>query len=493
MKLRQFISISVLALAAVVLPQLESSASQQSAQPNIVLIIADDMSWMDCGCYGNQWIETANIDTLSNQGVRFTDAYATPVCASTRACLQTGLYPARLQMTGVPNGHRRPWAKLIVPKIRWYLPEDNITLAESLAKAGYISGLFGKWHLGFQAPHSPTNQGYTVPEGRDQQTTYMSKTQAFIQENPYKRIDEHFQQGIRFIEQNKDHPFFCVFSFTMVHTPPMARKELVEKYRNKLGEMTSRIDPTYSAMCETVDESVGLINMVLDEFGLTENTVLIFYSDNGGVVNEEGYLGWGTLEPVGYESNVTVNLPLRDEKGSVYEGGIRVPLIIRWPGTVQPGSECRTPVHCVDFFPTLLELSGVGEPANQALDGESIVPLLKGSDSLQRDTLFWHYPHYHHSSPASAIREGDYKLIKFYEDNHVELYDLKNDISEQNNLSETMPEKTEALYQKLNRWLESVNAAMPTPNPDYDPNREQRWGARFHRELVREKYMELGL
>ena len=417
---------------------------QLADSPNILFILADDMGWSDASCYGNPVVQTPNIDKLARDGMKFTDAYADPVCAPSRAAIQTGLTSARLQMTGVPNGHRRPWARLVPPEIYWQLPLERETIAEALSQAGYVSGIFGKWHLGYDEKHQPEDQGYTFPEIIPLSGEYADHIKSWTASNPFKGIGKQVLESIRFIEQNYDEPFFCFVSYNMVHTGLEARMELVEKYKKITAVERTVIHPVYAAMCETVDETIALFDEVLLALGIKNHTVVIFASDNGGVIEERGFLFHG------FEELVTHNWPLKGEKGSLYEGGIRIPLIFRWPGRIAAGSESHQPVHLVHLFPPYMEIAGTPVEsehtnAGRPSDGNSFLEILAGNpDVLDRD-ICWHYPHYHHSRPASAIRSGRYKLIRFYETGRQELFDLEKDIGEQNDISESSPEITSIL------------------------------------------------
>lgn len=442
-------------------------------KPNIILIVADDLGWSDLSCYGNPIIETPNIDKLARGGMRFTNAYSDAVCTPTRAALQTGKYSAKIQMTDVANGHRRPWAKLNPPEVYWQLKPELFTISEEIQSAGYVSGIFGKWHLGIDDNHQPKDFGYSKPQNYPIKGEYAEKVNSWIIGNPYKNFGNQIKESIQFIEQNKDAPFFCIVSYFAVHTPPNARKELIEKYKRKVTRIRTIIDPIYAAMCETMDESVGLLLEVIASLGIQNNTLIFFYSDNGGVIEERGFLFNG------YSNLVTHNWPLRGEKGSLYEGGIRVPLIAYWPGNIE--NECinESPVHAIDFFPTIVDLSGAEKTVDNNFDGISIVPFLKDKNHKIQRELFWHYPHYHHSTPASAILSGEFKLIYFYETKESELYHLPFDISEQYNLCDSLPFVKNDLQIKLSNWLNEINAGIPEDNPFYDPNRQLIWGERI--------------
>ncbi|MDI6448061.1 sulfatase-like hydrolase/transferase [Anaerobaca lacustris] len=426
----------------------------RKTRPNIVFILLDDMGWSDLACYGNTFHETPNIDHLARQGMRFTDAYAAcPVCSPTRASIMAGQYPARVGVTDFIPGHWRPYETLRVPTNRTqYLPLEIVTIAESLQAAGYATGHVGKWHLG-GADHGPQVQGFDFVRLGGQNRTD-------------KQVTTFTDSAIEFIETHSDGPFFLHLSHHTVHIPLEAPQDLVEKYENKPKPATGVNNPVYAAMIEHVDTNVGRVLARLDELNLSNDTIVIFFSDNGGL--RQMYTGEGPI--------VTTNAPLRDEKGALYEGGIRVPLIVRWPGVVRPRRVCRTPVTSVDFYPTLLEIAGAERPAGQVLDGRSLLPLLQQTGRFEDRALYWHYPHYHHSTPAGAIRQGDWKLIESFENSNSQLYNLRDDIAEQTDLSAKFPRKALELQTKLALWRRSVGAAMPQINPDFDPTRREEWG-----------------
>jgi arylsulfatase A len=432
-----------------------SRSFAQQRKPNIVFILLDDMGWSDLPCYGNAFHETPNINRLAKQGMRFTDAYAgCPVCSPTRASILSGQYPARVGITDFIPGHWRPYEKLRVPTNRTqYLPFEIVTIAEVLRAVGYATGHIGKWHLG-EADHGPQTQGFDFVRLGGQNRTD-------------KQVTTFTDSAIEFIEVNSARPFFLYLAHHTVHIPLEAPQDLVEKYEKKPKPPTGVNNPVYAAMVEHVDTHVGRVLAKLDELSLSDDTIVIFFSDNGGL--RQMYTGEGPI--------VTTNAPLRDEKGTLYEGGVRDPLIVRWPGVVRPGSICRTPVISVDFYPTLLEIAGTERPAGQVLDGESLIPLLRQRGQFKDRALYWHYPHYHHSTPAGAIREGDWKLIEFFENGLSQLYDLRDDLGEQTDLSAVFPRKALELQIKLARWRRSVGAAMPQANPDFDPTRRKEWGA----------------
>jgi uncharacterized sulfatase len=393
--------------------------------------------------------------------MKFTDAYAAcPVCSPTRASIMAGQYPARIGITDFIPGHWRPYEKLVVPENRLQLPLESVTIGEALKDRDYATCYIGKWHLGGK-DFSPENQGF-------------DKVILGVKNRNDKQVSGFTDQAIRFIEENKDAPFFLYLSHHTVHIKLEAPEELVEKYRKKPKPSAGVNNPVYAAMVEHLDTHTGRIMRKLDDLGLAENTIVIFFSDNGGL--RQAYGGYR-----GPRQIVSSNAPLRDEKGTLYEGGIRVPLIVRWPGVIESGAECSVPVTSVDFYPTFLEIVGATGKKNQPLDGESIMPLLRQTGNLKRDAIYWHYPHYHHSRPAGAVREGDYKLIEFYGEGKLELYNLAKDVGEKNNLAAMMREKAARLQRKLGKWRGSVDAKMPTANPDYDPARAGEWKRRPRR------------
>ena len=420
-------------------------------KPNFLFILIDDLGWMDLGYYGSTFHETPIIDQMAREGARFTDAYsAAPVCSPTRASIMTGKYPARLHLTDFIPGHRRPWAKLTVPKFRRQLPVEEMTIAKALQTTGYVSTTIGKWHLGGRRP---TEYGFD-------QFVFSN------QDDNDKRVGRFTGEALRFMERYKDRPFFLFLSHDTVHIPLEANEELIAKYKAKLNPGHVQRNAVYAAMIEALDDSVGRLLKKLDELEIADRTVVIFTSDNGGLIQK--YTGSGPV--------VTSNAPLRSEKGTLYEGGIRVPLIVRWPRVVKPDSVCNVPVSSVDFYPTILDLAGVEGASGHSFDGTSLVPLLKQTGQIERDAIYWHYPHYHHTAPCGAIRQGVFKLIEFYEDGRLELYNLEADIGETNNLADKEPTKAAALRKKLSDWRGAVDAQMPTLNPNHDPAKAHEWG-----------------
>jgi arylsulfatase A-like enzyme len=426
-------------------------------------VLVDDMGWTDLGCFGSKYYETPNIDRLASQGMRFTDAYsACTVCSPTRASVMTGQYPARLHITDWIAGHKRPFAKLSVPDWTMQLATDIPNVAKVLKSAGYATASIGKWHLG-PAECWPDKQGFDLNVAgfnMGQPPSYFSPYKIpTLSDGPAGEFlsDRLTTEALTFIETHKDRPFFVYFPHYAVHTPLMAKKEIIDKYKARADPNAPHNNPTYAALVESVDDSIGRLLQKLEALKLSERTVIVFTSDNGGL------------------KNVTSNVPLRAGKGSAYEGGVRVPLIVKWPGVTRPGSLCRTPVISADYFPTLLAMAGAAAPASHAIDGESLEPLLRQSGALTRDALYWHYPHYHPggATPYGAVREGDFRLVEFYEDSRAELYNLKDDIGETQDLAAKLPEKTAALRQKLRDWHKQVGAQMPVPNPNHDPDKDQ--------------------
>ena len=452
-----------MALVALVSGQCATSHAAETKRPNIVFILIDDLGWADVGCFGSKFYRTPNIDKLAGQGMRFTDAYAAcAVCSPTRASILTGKYPARLHLTDwIPGEGDKPAHALLVPKWQQFLPLEEVTIAEALKPAGYVCASIGKWHQG--GPKCfPQHQGFDLNiAGGDigHPASYFWPYESKTHTVPGLKADGHAGEYLtdrltdaaeRFIQQNKAGPFFLYFAHYAVHTPLEAKPAVVAKYGNNIppGQQTNAV---YAAMIESVDDSVGRILRTLDTLGIASNTVVVFMSDNGGL--------W---------PRSTSNAPLRAGKAYPYEGGIREPLIIRWPGPTQPGTTCSVPVSSIDFFPTFVELAGAKLPS--PVDGRSLVPLLKQSGPLEREALFWHYPHYWSNNrvrPYGAVRAGDWKLIELYEDMRVELYNLKDDLGEAHDLAKEKPEKATELRALLHNWRQSVNAQMPTPNPEF--------------------------
>ena len=456
--------IPLLLLAAALLP-----AQQQ--KPNVVFILVDDLGWADLGVYGADLHQTPNIDGFAKTAVRFTQAYsASPVCSPTRASIMTGKHPARLHMTVWREAAHNPPLnrKLIPPRTMDHLPLEEVTLAEVFKSAGYTTAHVGKWHLG-RAEQYPQTQGFDYNVGG----TLWGAPQTFYY--PYSG-DQHFgepryvphlgggkpdeyltdrltDEALEIVERHKGGPFFLHLAFHTVHTPIEGKPAVAERYRKKIRSGENHQNAHLAAMVESLDENVGRVLGKLDELGLTDNTIVVFTSDNGGFINEYG------------GEKVTNNTPLRSGKGSVWEGGIRVPTMIRWPGVTPGGEVCEEPVSSIDFFPTLLSMTGLERPASHRPDGTNLASLLRNPKAtLEREALFFHYPHYYATTtPVSAVRVGDWKLIEFYEDSEVELYNLADDMGESRNLASTEKAKAKQLRARLHAWLESVDAQLPEP------------------------------
>jgi arylsulfatase A-like enzyme len=459
------------------LARAEGAATQAGkGKCNFLFMLADDLGWKDLGCQGSSFYDTPNLDRLAAGGTRFTSAYAAcPVCSPTRASIMTGRYPARLGLTDFIGGGRS--AKLITPRFLNRLPLEEVTIAEALKQAGYATFFAGKWHLGPEGCW-PENQGFDVNMGGTNSGMPSGGNKYFSPYGNPRLPDgppgEHLPARLavetaKFIEAHKDQPFLAYLSFYSVHVPLMARADLRKKYEQRRaernlddqwgqeGERKVRLNQChaiYGGMVEAMDQAVGHVLDTLDRLKLADTTAVIFMSDNGGLSTAEG-------QP-------TSNLPLRAGKGWLYEGGIREPMIIRWPGQANPGSVCDEPVISTDFYPTMLDMAGLAAMPRQHCDGVSIAPLLtQPGGKIAPRPLFWHYPHYGNQggSPGGAVRLGDWKLIEFYEDNRVELYNLAEDIGEKNNLAAKMPEKAAEMRKMLDDWRKSIKAAMPTPNP----------------------------
>jgi arylsulfatase A-like enzyme len=448
-------------------------------KPNFVLVLVDDLGWMDTGCYGSEYYDTPNINRLAGEGMRFTNGYAAcAVCSPTRAAVMTGRYPARLGVTDwirarfqrgkIPADKKNPTEyvggknrKLLCPPNALWMELEEITIAEALKSAGYTSCHIGKWHLGADDWY-PDKQGFDYNIGGcdfGQPPSYFDpysrKGQGPIPTLAGRRKGEYLtdreaDEAVKFIRRHKDEPFFLYMAHYAVHTPIQGKADLVAKYKGK--KPTKQKNPTYAAMVESVDDAVGSIMSVLDELDIADRTIVFFTSDNGGLMG------------------VTNNEPLRAGKGYPYEGGIREPLIVRWPKTVKGGSISHEPVTSVDYLPTVCEAAGVPLPQDRDIDGASLLDHLKsnGTKALNRDAIYWHFPHYRGKVvPYSIIRAGDWKLIKRYEGKTFELFNLKDDLSEKNELSEKMPAKVKELDAKLSGWLRATGAKLPRANPAY--------------------------
>lgn len=415
-------------------------------KPNIVLVLADDLGESDLGCYGRHDHRTPHLDRLAKQGMRFSCAYAAqPICSPSRAALMTGKCPARLNLTNyLPGRADAPSQRLLQPRMEGQLPVEETTIAEALQAAGYATGIFGKWHLGGEG-FSPREQGFDTVVSPPANTTPSA-------EEGGKGEYAITAAAAEFVERNQNRPFFCYVPHNSPHIPLAAADEKVAKH-------VDAFHPVYAAMVETLDDAVGRLIAKVDALGLSDRTIFVFSSDNGGL---------HVLESPG--TPATYNRPFRAGKGFLYEGGLRVPLLVRWPGTIAPGSICETPVVLTDLMPTLLRAAGINPATTLGpLDSEDITPLLRG-ESLKERTLHWHFPNYTNqgSRPAGAIREGDWKLIEHYEDGRIELFDLSQDVEESKNLASAEAARAESLLGKLRTWRLRVGASMPLPNPDFE-------------------------
>lgn len=439
--------------------------------PNFVLILADDLGWTDLGCYGSDFHETPRIDQLAAEGLRFTDAYAAcQSCSPTRASILTGRYPARLHLTDWIPGRTPDGAALQPPNWTNYLRRAEVTIAEALAPAGYVSAAIGKWHLG-KPGWFPRDQGFAVSFAGSAAGSHASMFPPYwpaaslglfgLEPIPDVRNGEYLtdrltREAEAFLEANRERPFFLYLSHFAVHTRIEGKPELMRKYKAK-SPGREHHNPEYAAMLESLDQSTGRIMDKLAELGLSERTLVVFYSDNGGLSKGGA---------------ITSNRPLRGEKSTAWEGGVRVPLILRRPGVIEAGRETAVPVTSADLFPTFLEAAGLDSPVE--IDGKSLLPLARGEE-FDRGPIFWHAPHYNAHTPVmtmtpyGAVRDGDWKLIERYEDSSIELYNLAEDIGETTDRAAEHPEIAARLRGLLADWRGSTGAQMPRPNPDADP------------------------
>lgn len=447
------------------------------------LILAGDLGYTDLGCYGSQYDETPNIDRLARQGMKLLNHHHCQNCAPTRAALMSGQHGARTGVYTVGSIDRFNW------RTRPLRPVDNVTdlpldrdlVSNQFRAAGYATGMFGKWHLGQRGDYHPGQRGFDeaiVSAGKHFDFATDPKTD--YPDGKYL-ADFLTDKAIDFITRHQKEPFFLYLPHFGVHSPYQAKQEWIDRFQDKPA-VGGHHDPTYAAMIASVDESVGRVMQTLDDLKLADNTVLIFVSDNGGV---GGYV----REGIKSSGDVTDNYPLRSGKGSLYEGGTRVPMIVRWPGTTPPGSSCRVPTIHVDLFPTFLEIADAPRP-RQVLDGESLLPLLRDpQNQLQRDGIFQHLPGHlgagadaWRTKPVSLVQSGDWKLMEFLEEGRLELYNLADDLGETQNLADSMPEKAKQLHDRLVAWRAAVGAPMPTPNdPQAAPAKPNKQGKRRQR------------
>jgi arylsulfatase A-like enzyme len=458
------------------------AAPARAEKPNFVFFLVDDLGYMDIGANNpDTFYETPNVNQLAREGMRFTNGYAAcPVCSPTRYSIMTGKHPSRVDATDWFTGRRS--GRFLPAVLNDKMPLAEITIGEALREAGYRTAFVGKWHLGPTEEYWPEAQGFDVNIGGHNRGSppggYFS---------PYRnpRLSdgpegEHLtarlaDESIKILDQFKDEPFLLYLAFYTVHTPLQGPSPLVEKYKAKAEKLATAGEPefadeeqiwptdqprrvrilqnhaTYAAMVESMDTHVGRVLRKLKELGLDQKTAVLFMSDNGGLATSEG--------------SPTANLPLRGGKGWLYEGGIREPFIIKWPGVTPPGSTCDHPVVSTDFYPTMLEIAGLPAKPKQHLDGVSLVPLLRQSGTPGPRALFWHYPHYSNQGgfPGAAVRVGDYKLLERFEDGQVHLYDLKDDLGERNDLAKQMPEKVRDMRAQLHDWYREVDAKFLRP------------------------------
>ena len=492
-------------LCAVIFVLLASlSPAAETQPPNILFILIDDMGWRDTECYGSTFYETPNIDALAKRGMRFTDAYAAcPLCSPTRASILTGQYPGRLRFT-MPAGHlpqvvldpivpktAAPGRKACTPQTRTRLPNEYFTIAEALKEASYTTGFFGKWHLG-RDPYLPDNQGFDRVVGGREHPCPPAPGHYF---GPWKNVatlpvvpegthicDALTDEAISFLKDNKDNRFFLCLWYYDVHAPYQAIEELKKKYAAKADESNPQHCPTMGGMIDILDQNVGRVMKTLDDLGLSNDTLIVFTSDNGGNMYDRAD-----------DTTPTNNTPLRNGKGNNYEGGVRVPMFCIWPGKVEPGTVNDTVVSSVDYYPTLLEAAGLEPKPGQILDGVSIMPALTGKGEVAREAIFSHYPHYVPATsnvPSTSVRCGDLKLYRFYCDNddqtdRFELYNLAKDIGETKNLASERPEDVKRLNGMISRFLEETGALVPVPNPRYGQTVDG-WEGNEHASLRKE-------
>lgn len=462
------------AAGAACFARLGRGAAGAKRPPNIVFILADDLGYKDVGFMGSRYYQTPNIDRLAGQGMVFTNCYASPTCAPSRARLISGQYETRHHIYAVDAFDRTEpeFQKLATPSSETVLPRSYITMAETLKRAGYVSASIGKWHLGFKDGTDPTGQGFDEniagtelgsvssyfapyspkahPEGlpgleKDPPGTYVT--------------DRLTQEAEKFIEANRNRPFFLYLPHFTPHAPLNPKPELLAKYKGRPGS-DGQDNPWYAAMIDPLDESVARVLKKLDDLRLADNTVVILTSDNGPRIKPRKNDPWPHISAVP---------PFRGEKGMIYEGGIRVPMLVRWPGVKKAGRRCDVPVGLLDFHPTLMQIAGLAPQKGQVLDGESLVPLLRSSGGLKRQAIYWHLPVYtgktpHQNlwqAPCSAIRKGGWKLIRYYEDGYIELYNLVKDPGERTNLASRNPDKARDLAADLAEWLKQTHAVIP--------------------------------
>ncbi len=447
---------------------------ERRRKPNVIVLLADDLGWSDTQCYGSSYYKTPNIDALARGGMRFTNAYSScTVCSPSRASLLTGKNPARLHLTDWITGYQRPFAKLVPPAWSPFLAQEELTIAEVLKEQNYVTAMIGKWHLGDDVKYYPEHQGFDGNIGG----TFQGSPPSYF--SPYRNArlsdgpkgeyltDRLTSEAITFIRREQENPFFLYLSFYAVHTPLQAKGAEIALYRDKVDPASPQQNPVYAAMVHNLDQNIGRLHQVIKQLGLSRNTLIVFTSDNGGLVRGNDWA----------KGRITSNEPLRGGKGTPYEGGTRVPLICSWEGRIKAGSLSKEPVVGADLFPTIAAVAGAA-PSRLPIDGISLIPILEGKPQTRRPALFWHYPHYHSegATPYSAIRKGDWKLIYSFEDESSELYNLLKDPGEKNNLSAQEKRRTAALYNELIVWQKELGAQLPARNPAYDSTKAKQGG-----------------
>ena len=489
-------------LAALLLasPLIDPLRAAEPRRPNIVFIMADDLGWRDLGCFGSTFHQTPNLDKLAARGVKFTQAYAAnPLCSPTRSSVLTGLWPARTGITapvchlpqvilekGLSKGN--PRAKVLVAQSLTRLKTDYVTLPKVLHDAGYRTGHFGKWHLGPE-PYSALQHGFDVDwphwPGPGPAGSYVAPwkfpASLKIESQPAEHIEDAVSSHVvQFIRQNKDRPFYVNYWQFSVHAPYDAKDELVAKYRARIDPKNPQRNPVYGAMMESLDDGVGRVLAAIDECGLRDNTIIVFFSDNGGVSwpgrDTDGDQHKSIRFQADMQSPPTSNLPLRNGKASLYEGGVREPCLVVWPGVTKPGTVNDTIIQSIDWMPTLLDIAGVDLPESAKPDGISIVPAIKGG-ALAREAIYTHFPHDTPASgqhPGTSVRRGDWKLIRLFAQNddgsdQLELYNIREDLGETKNRAAEQPALVAELNALITKFLAETAAVIPVRNPSYRP------------------------
>jgi arylsulfatase A-like enzyme len=493
MKIRKNIGFCLLLILVNISKSKTYAQSTPPKQPNIVFILADDMGWIDWTVNGSQYYDTPHLERLAKRGKVFKNAYtASPLCSPTRASILSGQYPERFHLT-TPSGHLKPnpneplmkkeaaaWNKVVCPESRSFMPLETVTIAEKLKKAGYATGFIGKWHLG-QEPYSPENQGFSYNVGGGPQPgppNYFSPFQ--IKNLPNGRKNEYItdritDEALQYLEAKKDSAFFlCLWEFA-VHAPFQAKLAYIKEYENKRDPRGKQDNPIMAGMIKSLDESVGKIMDKLDELKLTDNTLIVFYSDNGG-----------NMYDIVNGKDATNNFPLKMGKGNIHEGGIKVPCVVSWAGKIKPNTVSQEVISSIDFYPTFLEMAGLKPDNGQIIDGESLLPVLTNEKKLKREAIYCHFPHYVIATdnyPSTAVRKGDYKLIKVYgqgenQGDAYELYDLKNDEGETTNLATKNPKVVKKLAKLIVQHVEKTEGITPIINPKYNPKAKSPMGER---------------